>query len=74
MKSVTNFTLTSSPIDLTSEKAFGSDPNSLGIIIVRDLPEEYEGYRDRLLKLCYKFAQLDHAVREGYSDPSSKYR
>ena len=74
MKLVANLTLTSPPIDLTSEKAFGSDPKSLGIIIVRDLPEEYEGYRDRLLKLSYKFAQLDYTVREGYSDPSSKYR
>jgi hypothetical protein len=61
-------------ISLISEKAFGSDPNSLGIIIVRDLPEEYEEYRNKLLKLAYKFGQLDHNVREGYSDPSSKYR
>jgi hypothetical protein len=72
-----NYSLASFPIvfnSVISEKAFGSDPNSLGIIIVRDLPEEYEEHRDKLLKLAYKFGQLDYNVREGYSDPLSKYR
>lgn len=31
-------------------------------------------YRERLLNLAYKFGHLDEAVRESYSDPSSKYR
>lgn len=56
------------------DKAFGSDPNSLGIIILRDLPDEYQAYRHSLLNLAYRFARLDHNVRESYSDPSSKYR
>ncbi|PPQ64743.1 hypothetical protein CVT26_002687 [Gymnopilus dilepis] len=68
-------TLLSSPQTLGAaiEKAFGSDPTSLGIIVVRDLPAEYPVYRERLLKLAYHFAHLDETVRESYSDPSSKY-
>jgi hypothetical protein len=60
--------------DILSEEAFGSHPSSLGIIVVRDLPPEYLAYRERLLKLSYKFAHLDENVRESYSDPTSKYR
>ncbi|KAF8203729.1 hypothetical protein BJ912DRAFT_209789 [Pholiota molesta] len=55
------------------EKAFGSDPSSLGIIVVRDLPTQYIEYRDRLLKLAYHFGHLDEAVRESYSDEASNY-
>lgn len=57
-----------------TEKAFGSDPSSLGIVIIRDLPAEYASYRERLLRLAYQFGQLDGSVRERYSDPVSKYR
>ena len=60
--------------DQLSEEAFGSHPSSLGIIVVRDLPPEYPAYRERLLKLSYKFAHLDENIRESYSDPTSKYR
>jgi hypothetical protein len=60
--------------DKLSEEAFGSHPSSLGIIVIRDLPPEYPAYRERLLKLSYKFAHLDENVRESYSDPTSKYR
>ncbi|KAF8912930.1 hypothetical protein CPB84DRAFT_1700490 [Gymnopilus junonius] len=69
-------TLLSSPQSLgpAIEKAFGSNPESLGIIVVRDLPAEYPLYRERLLKLAYQFGHLDEAVRESYSDPPSKYR
>ncbi|KDR85270.1 hypothetical protein GALMADRAFT_234031 [Galerina marginata CBS 339.88] len=72
---VSYHTLLSSPGSLgpAIEKAFGSDPTSLGIIIIRDLPAEYPLYRERLLKLAYQFGNLDEAVRESYSDPSSKY-
>ncbi|KAI0080012.1 Clavaminate synthase-like protein [Panus rudis PR-1116 ss-1] len=68
-------TLVSSPLSLTNsiEKAFGSGPDSLGIIIVRDLPEKYKAHRERLLKLAYKFAKLDETVRERYADPGSRY-
>lgn len=57
-----------------AEKAFGSHPDSLGIIVVRDLPQEYMIYRERLLKLAYLFARLDVAVQESYTDPRSRYR
>ena len=60
--------------DQLSEEAFGSHPSTLGIIVVRDLPPEYPAYRERLLKLSYKFAHLDENVRESYSDSTSKYR
>ncbi|KAF9518384.1 hypothetical protein BS47DRAFT_1289640, partial [Hydnum rufescens UP504] len=54
-------------------RAFGSDPDCLGIILVTDLPKEYPFLRERLLRLAYKFAQLGEATREKYSDPSSRY-
>ncbi|KAF9478690.1 Clavaminate synthase-like protein [Pholiota conissans] len=55
------------------EKAFGSDPTCLGIIIVRDLPAEYPKYRECLLKLAYHFGHLDEAIRESYSNKTSNY-
>jgi len=69
-------TLTSSPLSLQAsiEQAFGSDPKSLGIIVIRDLPPIYAGYRERLLTLAYKFAALDENTREQYADPATKYR
>ncbi|XP_006454602.1 hypothetical protein AGABI2DRAFT_60530 [Agaricus bisporus var. bisporus H97] len=68
--------LVSAPLSLVDAigEAFGSDPSSLGIIIVRDLPPEYSTYRERLLKLSYQFAHLPENVREKYSHPASKYR
>ncbi|KAH9853092.1 Clavaminate synthase-like protein [Lenzites betulinus] len=67
--------LVSSPLTLTSsiEKAFGSHPDSLGIIIVRDLPKTYAPARERLLKLAYRFAHLDPKIRERYADSKSRY-
>jgi len=59
---------------ISLEKAFGSDPRSLGIIVIRDLPPEYQVYREELLKLAFHFGNLDEDVRERYSDPDSKYR
>ncbi|KAF9535743.1 Clavaminate synthase-like protein [Crepidotus variabilis] len=68
-------TLVASPESvLTSiEKGFGSDPNCLGIIVVKDLPKEYVHHREKLLKLAYHFGHLDEGIRESYTDPSSKY-
>ncbi|TFK93554.1 Clavaminate synthase-like protein [Polyporus arcularius HHB13444] len=68
-------TLVRSPLSLTAsiEKAFGSHPDSLGIVIVRDLPPTYAPARERLLKLAYRFANLDPSVRERYADPKSRY-
>jgi hypothetical protein len=42
--------------------------------VVRDLPPIYAVYRERLLKLAYKFATLDENTREQYADPATKYR
>lgn len=55
-------------------KAFGSDPDCLGLIIVKDLPSEFAGLRLDLLQLANTFAQLDEKTRDKYSDPSSRYR
>ncbi|KAI0307933.1 Clavaminate synthase-like protein [Multifurca ochricompacta] len=55
------------------EQAFGSRSDSLGIIIVRDLPPEYAKLRERLLKLAHAFAQLDEPTREKYADAKSRY-
>jgi len=68
-------TLVSSPLSLGDaiDEAFGSHPKSLGILIVRDLPPEYPAYRERLLKLAYRFAQLPEDVREKYTHPASRY-
>ena len=59
---------------LVAEKAFGSQPDSLGIVIVRDLPPNYAPARERLLRLAYRFANLDPTTREKYADPKSRYR
>lgn len=73
--SVSYPTLASSPLSLQTsiEKAFGSDPKSLGIIVVEDLPPIYSVYRERLLKLAYEFATLEESTREQYADPATKY-
>ncbi|KAJ7042654.1 Clavaminate synthase-like protein [Mycena alexandri] len=73
--SITYQDLVSSPRSLAKsiEKAFGSNQDCLGIIIVRDLPPAYAAYRERLLKLAYAFATLDEPVRERYADPHSRY-
>lgn len=68
-------TLVSSPLSLTAsiEKAFGSQPNCLGIVIVRDLPSAYVSARERLLKLAYKYATMKEEARETCADPKSRY-
>ncbi|PCH33351.1 Clavaminate synthase-like protein [Wolfiporia cocos MD-104 SS10] len=68
-------TLVKSPSTLTSaiEKAFGSHPDSLGIIVIRDLPPAFVNARERLLTLAYQFANLEVNVRERYADPKTKY-
>ncbi|KAJ6574686.1 Clavaminate synthase-like protein [Mycena capillaripes] len=67
--------LVSSPLSLgkSIEKAFGSSPECLGIIVVRDLPPVYAAYRERLLKLAYAFAKLEEPIREQYADSHSRY-
>lgn len=57
-----------------AERAFGSQPDCLGIIVVRDLPKTYGGSRERLLRLAYQFANLNECVRERFADERSRYR
>lgn len=68
-------TLVKSPYSLTSsiEKAFGSHPDSLGILVVRDLPTAFVPARERLLKLAYRFANLAPEIRERYADSKTNY-
>jgi len=68
-------TLVSSPLSLEKsiEQAFGSHPQALGIIIVKDLPVTYQGYRESLLRFGYKFAHLPEETKERYTDPESSY-
>lgn len=55
------------------ERAFGSDADCLGLIIVTDLPKEYPALRERLLKIAYEFAALDEAAKQTCVDASSRY-
>ncbi|EJF66425.1 Clavaminate synthase-like protein [Dichomitus squalens LYAD-421 SS1] len=73
--SISYNTLVSSPLSLADsiERAFGSHPDSLGIVIVRDLPSTYTPARERLLRLAYRFANLEPSIRERYADPKSRY-
>ena len=57
-----------------AERAFGSHPECLGIIVIRDLPDEYKKMRERLLKLADAFASLEEGTREKYADEKSRYR
>ena len=41
---------------------------------MRDLPQQYIGAREQLLKLAYAFAKLDESTRERFADPKSRYR
>ncbi|KAF9229600.1 Clavaminate synthase-like protein [Gyrodon lividus] len=68
-------TLVSSPLSLEKsiEQAFGSHPQALGIIIVKDLPATYKAYRESLLKFGHKFAHLPEETKERYTDPESSY-
>ncbi|KAI0702418.1 Clavaminate synthase-like protein [Cytidiella melzeri] len=73
--SISYKTLETEPLSLTAsiEKAFGSQPDCLGIIVVRDLPPTYISARERLLRLAYNFASLDEPTRERFADPKSRY-
>ncbi|KAJ6626840.1 Clavaminate synthase-like protein [Mycena sp. CBHHK59/15] len=68
--------LVSAPLSLgaslcsSTDKAFGSAPQCLGIIIVRDLSPAYITFRERLLKLSYKFAQLKNLCENNIQIPS----
>ncbi|BGP19039.1 hypothetical protein JCM10213_009251 [Rhodosporidiobolus nylandii] len=67
--------LVSSPESLSSRilEAFDSQPTSLGLLIVSDLPEEFVELRRRLLLLSNAFASLPEKVREKYTHAASNY-
>ncbi|KAI0067773.1 Clavaminate synthase-like protein [Artomyces pyxidatus] len=73
--SISYSSLVSEPLTLSAsiEKAFGSQPDSLGIIIVHDLPPAYPALREKLLMLANAFAHLDEPIREKYADVKSSY-
>ncbi|KEP48457.1 2OG-Fe(II) oxygenase family containing protein [Rhizoctonia solani 123E] len=68
-------TLTTAPESLAPaiERAFGSSPDCLGILVVTDLSPEYPAKRERLLRLAAAFAALPEEAREKYSDAASRY-
>lgn len=55
------------------EKAFGSDPECLGLLIVNNLPPSYQQKRERLLLLAERFGALPEITRDKYVDEGSKY-
>ncbi|KAF8610761.1 Clavaminate synthase-like protein [Ceratobasidium sp. AG-I] len=73
--SISYNTLTAAPESLAPaiERAFGSSPDCLGILLVTDLPPSYPTKRERLLRLAASFAALPEPVREKYSDESTRY-
>ncbi|KAH7104730.1 hypothetical protein BKA62DRAFT_819817 [Auriculariales sp. MPI-PUGE-AT-0066] len=54
-------------------KAFGSEPDCLGIVVVKDLPDGYAPLREQLLKIAYEFASLPEDEKEKSVDAASRY-
>jgi len=55
------------------QSAFDSSPNSLGLLIVSDLPPQFPELRKRLLLLSNAFASLKEETREKYSSKETSY-
>lgn len=55
------------------ERAFGNGQDALGVIIVKDLPDEFPRLREELLRCADKFAALPEEVRERYSREEVQY-
>lgn len=51
--------------------AFDSAPDSLGLLLVTDLPPSFEQTRQRVLLLANEFCQLPEETRDQYADPIS---
>lgn len=62
-----------SPLHDAIERAFGSSEEALGLIILKDLPEQFAQLREDALRASAAFASLPEDVREKYSDTSSGY-
>lgn len=54
-------------------KAFGSSDESLGLIILRDLPPQFAQLREDAMRSAARFASLPESTREKYTDPASSY-
>ncbi|GAA5908793.1 uncharacterized protein JCM6883_004169 [Sporobolomyces salmoneus] len=55
------------------KEAFDSSPESLGLLIVKDLPASFVQLRRRLLLLSNAFASLPEEIRENYTSPETSY-
>ncbi|GAA5823638.1 hypothetical protein JCM5353_005084 [Sporobolomyces roseus] len=55
------------------QQAFDSSPQSLGLLIVSDLPPQFPELRKRLLLLSNAFASLSEETREKYSSKETSY-
>ncbi|RUS18984.1 Clavaminate synthase-like protein [Endogone sp. FLAS-F59071] len=55
------------------KEAFGFEDQALGVLLVRNLPEEYSALRTRLLRLASVFAALPEEVKEKTADTTSNY-
>ncbi|GAA5885009.1 hypothetical protein JCM6882_007190 [Rhodosporidiobolus microsporus] len=55
------------------QEAFDSKPESLGLLIVSDLPPEFPELRQQLLLLSNAFGSLPESVREKYTHPASNF-
>ena len=54
-------------------KAFGSSDESLGLIVLKDLPETFAQLREDAMRSAARFASLPESTREKYTDPASSY-
>jgi hypothetical protein len=54
-------------------KAFGSSDESLGLIVLRDLPPPFGQLREDAMRSAARFASLPESTREKYTDPASSY-
>ncbi|GAA6020138.1 hypothetical protein JCM11491_005540 [Sporobolomyces phaffii] len=55
------------------QQAFDSSPDSLGLLLVKDLPPSFPHLRKRLLLLSNEFASLPEEVREKYTSPQTQF-
>jgi isopenicillin N synthase-like dioxygenase len=55
------------------QQAFDSSPDSLGLLIVKDLPPSFPELRKKLLLLSNEFASLPEEIREKYTSPETSY-
>lgn len=62
-----------SELEAPISEAFSSEPTSLGLLVVKNLPREFVELRTRLLLKACEFGSLPENVRERYADASTHY-